>query len=81
MSRNSKNARLIAGRKSYARAKFDATTGKSTPTGRKGPSRTEPKHGKKNAWFQKYQSHADFVASQKKKGNRKKADSEADAID
>lgn len=65
MSRNSKNARR------NQEAKQWSATRKG---GGKGPSRTEPKHGKKNAWFQQYDSHGEYMAAQKKPGRRKDKD-------
>jgi len=44
-------------------------------TGRKGPSATEPKHGKKAAWFQLHDSHGDYMRAQSK-GRRKPKDEE-----
>lgn len=75
MSRNSKNARRYAMRKQWAHAKFDGK--QSVSTGFRGPAQTTPKHGKRNAWFQQFDSHGDFMRSQKKGGRRKEKDSEA----
>ncbi len=71
MSRNSKNAQRVMMARSFRRAK--AQGAKHVATGNKGPARTEPKHGKNNAWFQQYDSHGEFMASQKK-GKRKGAE-------
>lgn len=57
MSRNSKNARL------HREAK---EMGKLRQGGGKGPSRTTPKHGKKNAWWQRYSTYSSFVAGGKR---------------
>lgn len=61
MSRNSKNARLVREAKERNRTK-----------GYKGPARTETKHGKKNAWYQKFPTHAAWVASLTGGGARRK---------
>jgi hypothetical protein len=84
MSRNNKSARLIAEGKNNRRAKNGGPTG-PVSTGNKGPARTEPKHGKRKAWFQLYDSHSDYMKAQKggKKRERqeKAADERADAAD
>lgn len=64
MSRNSKNARLHREAKQLKHAEFKG--GEHVSTGRKGPSSTTPKHGKKNAWFQHFDSYSDFVKAQGK---------------
>ena len=75
LSRNSKNARLHREAKSYRRAERKGD--QVVSTGRKGPARTEPKHGKKAAWFQLYDSHGDFMKAQSKgKGRKKERDDE-----
>lgn len=43
MSKNNKNAKRIAAAKEMSKTRL---------AGGKGPSRTTPKHGKKNAWWQ-----------------------------
>ncbi len=84
MSRNSKNARLTAERKNNRRAKNGGPTGPIS-TGNKGPSRTEPKHGKRKAWFQLYDTHSEFLKAQKGGAKRerqeKAADERADAAE
>lgn len=62
MSRNSKNARLVKEAKARNR-----------PNGFKGPAKTSPKHGKQNAWWQKFPSYSAFV-----RGNKKPARKQAD---
>ncbi len=57
MSRNSKNATRIAARKAMSRLRQG---------GGSGPAKTQPKHGKKNAWWQKFQSYAAFAKGSKK---------------
>lgn len=59
MSKNNKNAQRIR------QAREMSALRKS---GGKGPSRTTPKHGKKNAWWQVYRSYSEYI---KGKGNRK----------
>jgi len=63
---------------SFKKASFNKATGMSTSTGNKGPASTTPKHGKKVAWFQLYDSHGAYMDSQKKgarkDGGRKKRD-------
>lgn len=59
MSRNNKNAR------EHAKAK---TITAMHQRGEKGPAKTTPQHGKKNAWFQKLGGgYAAFIAGGKKK--------------
>lgn len=72
MSRNSKNALRVQMAKSFKRVKMQGAG--HVPTGNKGPAQTTPKHGKKAAWFQQYDSHGDYMAAQKK-GKRKGAES------
>lgn len=69
MSRNSKNAKRLQA------AKEISATRKN---GGHGPSKTEPKHGKKNAWWQKFRSYAEYISGPKKTG-RVKVLEEADA--
>ena len=52
MSRNSKNAKRIAAAKSHKRGT--------------GPAQTQPKHGKKNAWWQKFPSYAAYLSGAKR---------------
>jgi hypothetical protein len=61
MSRNSKSARRVMERKQWSAMRKG---------GGRGPAQTEPKHGKRRAWFQLYDSHGDYVAAQKKGGKR-----------
>jgi len=84
MSRNSKNARLTAEGKNNRHAKNGGPSG-PVSTGMKGPSRTEPKHGKKKAWFQLFDTHSEFLKAQKggqkRERQEKAADERADAAD
>lgn len=59
MSRNNKNAKRIQAAREMSRTRV---------SGGKGPSKTEPKHGKKNAWWQKFRSYAEYVSGPKKTG-------------
>ena len=63
MSRNSKNAARIHAAREMSKTRV---------AGGKGPSKTEPKHGKKNAWWQKFRSYAEYISGPKK-GGRKNA--------
>ena len=74
MSRNSKNATRVMLAKARKRVKMQGAG--HVPTGNKGAARTEPKHGKKNAWFQQYESHGAYMDAQKKGGKKKQADAE-----
>jgi hypothetical protein len=65
MSRNSKQAKRL-----QAAREMSATR----VAGGHGPSSTTPKHGKKNAWWQKFRSYADFVSGPKKSGKKNAAD-------
>lgn len=57
MSRNNKNAREHAiARQMSARRK----------NGNKGPEKTEAKHGKKNAWWQKFKTYGAYIAGGKR---------------
>jgi len=84
MSRNSKNARRIREMKDNRRAKNGGPTG-PVSTGNKGPARTEPKHGKKRAWFQLFDSHADYMKSlkggKKRERQEKASDDRAEAAE
>jgi len=61
MTRQSKQAkRLVAAREISA----------TRVAGGHGPSATTPKHGKKNAWWQKFRSYKEFVSGVKKAGKR-----------
>lgn len=61
MSHNSKNAKRIAARKEMSKARAN---------GNPGPAKTTPKHGKKNAWWQKCRSYSEFIKGDGKKGKR-----------
>lgn len=63
MSRNSKNATRHAQAKAITALHLK---------GEKGPARTGAKHGKKNAWWQKFQTYSAFIKGAKKgdKGGR-----------
>ena len=62
MSKNNKNAkRMIAARE----------MSQKRVAGGKGPAKTTPTHGKKNAWFQKFDTYREFLASKNKKASRK----------
>lgn len=60
MSRNSKNAKRNQAAKEMSKARL---------AGNPGPSRTQAKHGKKNAWWQKG-DYATFVKGGKKSSKR-----------
>lgn len=57
MSRNSKNAQRTKARKEMSALRTK---------GGKGPAKTAPKHGKKNAWWQKFPSYAAYCRGGKK---------------
>lgn len=59
MSRQSKNARNLA----RARSITALHQG-----GNKGPAKTTPQHGKKNAWWQKFGDFATSLKSKKRQG-------------
>jgi hypothetical protein len=64
MSKNTKNAkRMIAAREMSAKR----------VAGGKGPAKTQPVHGKRNAWFQKFDTYREFLASKAKKPRRQDA--------
>lgn len=67
MSRNNKNAKRIAAAREMSKNRL---------AGNAGPARTEPKHGKKNAWWQKFRSYAEFVSGPKKTGRQSRATEE-----
>ena len=52
MSKNNKNAKRIAAAKEMSKIRL---------SGGKGPARTESKHGKKNAWWQKFPSYTAYI--------------------
>lgn len=60
MSKNSKNAKRNALAKQFSAQR---------KAGNKGPSQTTPKHGKKNAWWQKFRSYSDYIKGSKKTAN------------
>ena len=57
MSRNSKNAKRIKAAKEMSAQRTNGT---------KGPSKTTPSHGKKNAWWQKFPSYKAYLAGGKR---------------
>jgi hypothetical protein len=57
MSKNNKNAKRIAARKEMSKLRLG---------GGSGPARTAAKHGKKNAWWQRFPSYGAFVRGGKK---------------
>jgi hypothetical protein len=57
MSKNNKNAKRIAARKEMSKLRL---------SGGSGPARTAAKHGKKNAWWQRFPSYGAFVRGGKK---------------
>lgn len=57
MSRTSKNARNLAKAREFSRIRKE---------GGRSPSRTNPQHGKKNAWWQKFNSYGSFLKGGKK---------------
>jgi hypothetical protein len=61
MSKNSKNAKRHITEKQASTQRL---------AGNKGPSKTAPKHGKKNAWWQKYLSYASYIKGGKKAANQ-----------
>lgn len=72
MSRNNKNARRIAAAREMS---------KTRQGGGSGPSSTTAKHGKKNAWWQKFRSYTEFVKGGNKKGGKRQLEVEADAVE
>lgn len=57
MSRNSKGAKRNKAAKEMSALRV---------SGGKGPARTTPQHGKKNAWWQKFPSYGAFIRGGKK---------------
>ena len=57
MSRQSKNARNIARRKEFTKIRQG---------GGAGPDKTQPRHEKRNAWWQKFGSYSSFIKGGKK---------------
>lgn len=57
MSRNSKNARLHADARRMSERRKN---------GNGGPAKTEAKHGKKNAWWQKFKTYGAYIAGGKR---------------
>ena len=68
MSKNNKNAQRIQAARERS---------KSRQAGSPGPKQTTPLHGKKNAWFQKFDTYREFLASKNKKPARKQQEAEA----
>lgn len=66
MSRNSKNARRIAARKEMSKIRQG---------GGAGPAKTTPKHGKKNAWWQRFTTYSGFLRGSKKQRPEQEAES------
>jgi hypothetical protein len=52
MSKNSKNSKRLEAAKQISKQRV---------SGSAGPSKTLPKHGKKNAWWQKFRSYREFA--------------------
>jgi hypothetical protein len=63
MSRQSKQAKRLQAAREISKTRV---------AGGHGPSSTTPKHGKKNAWWQKFRSYADFIKGPKKTSSGKK---------
>lgn len=57
MSRNTKNSKRIAAAKEMS---------KMRQSGGSGPAKTQAKHQKKNAWWQKFPSYGAFIRGGKK---------------
>lgn len=73
MSRNSKNARRIAAAREMSKTRLG---------GGSGPSSTTAKHGKKNAWWQKFRSYSEFMKGGKKAGKqRTEVEADADVVE
>ena len=64
MSRNSKNSKRIQAAREMS---------KQRQNGNPGPARTQAKHGKKNAWWQKFGSYHAFIKGGKKSGRDQEA--------
>ena len=62
MSHNSKNAQRIQAAREMSKTRLG---------GGKGPSQTQPKHGKKNAWWQKFSTYSAFIKGAKKQKEQK----------
>jgi hypothetical protein len=67
MSKNSKNAQRLHAARAMSAARKN---------GNGGPASTTPKHGKKNAWWQKFSTYAAFVKGAKKGGRDGKEQTE-----
>lgn len=65
MSHNNKNARRIAAAREISKTRVG---------GGSGPSSTTPKHGKKNAWWQRFRSYSEFMKGGKKQRGAVDAD-------
>jgi hypothetical protein len=57
MSHNNKNAQRIQAAREMSKKRLG---------GGKGPEKTTPAHGKKNAWWQKFSSYSTFIKGGKK---------------
>lgn len=57
MSRNNKNAKLHAAERQASAARKNGT---------KGAAKTTPTHGKKNAWWQRFESYAAYLRGGKR---------------
>lgn len=64
MSHNNKNAKRIAARKEMSKLR---------QSGGSGPAKTQPKHEKKNAWWQRFPSYGAFMRGGKKGAARDEA--------
>lgn len=68
MSKNNKNAKRVQAAREMSAKRV---------AGGAGPAKTTPAHGKKNAWFQKFDTYREYLASKNKKPARKQAEVEA----
>ena len=57
MSRNSKNTKRVAARKAMSQLR---------KSGGSGPARTQPQHGKQNAWWQRGGTYSSFIRGNKR---------------
>lgn len=67
MSHNAKNSRRIHAAREMSKTRLN---------GGSGPSQTQPKHGKKNAWWQKFKSYKEFISGGGKQKRERKPDLE-----
>lgn len=81
MSKNSKNARLIAARKAMPKNRSAAARARRESGEVRQPGRASaPSHGKKKAWWQVFKSYRDYISGGGKKVQRaEKLDVEVDA--